>query len=102
MLRALCSLVRDGKLMCLGYGVYGRTEVSRLSGSPVLAARGGFIDAARQAPNKLGVQWEAMEFPRAYNEGRSTQIPVNPALKIKGRFTRRLKYQDTELHLERG
>jgi hypothetical protein len=35
-------------------------------------------------------------------KGHSTQIPVNPALKIKERFTRRLKYQDTELRLERG
>jgi hypothetical protein len=102
VLRALRSLVRDGKLVRLGYGVYGRAEVSRLSGRPMLTARGGFIDAARQALNKLGVKWEPTEFQRAYNEGRSTQIPVNPALKIKGRFARRLKYQDTELRLERG
>lgn len=59
---ALRSLGRDGKLMRLGYGVYGRTEVSRLSGSHVLAAHGRFIDAARQVLNKLGVQWEATEF----------------------------------------
>jgi len=102
VLRALCSLVRDGKLVRLGYGVYGRAEVSRLSGRPMLAARGGFIDAARQALDKLGVSWEPTDFQRAYNEGRSTQIPINPALRIKGRFARRLKYQDAELRLERG
>ena len=101
VLRALRSLMRDGKLVRLGYGVYGRAEVSRLSGRPMLAARGGFIDAARQALDKLGVPWEPTEFQRAYNEGRSTQIPVNPALKVKGRFARRLKYQDAELRLER-
>lgn len=101
VLRALRTLVRDGKLVRLGYGVYGRAEVSRLSGRPMLAARGGFIDAVRQALDKLGVPWEATEFQRAYNEGRSTQVPVNPALKIKGRFARRLKYQDAELRLER-
>lgn len=101
VLRALRSLVRGGKLVRLGYGVYGRAEVSRLSGRPMLAARGGFIDAARQALDKLGVSWEPTEFQRAYNEGRSTQIPVNPALRIKGRFSRRLKYQDAELRLER-
>lgn len=101
VLRALRTLVRDGKLVRLGYGVYGRAEVSRLSGRPMLAARGGFIDAARQALDKLGVSWEATEYQRAYNEGRSTQVPVNPALKVKGRFARRLKYQDAELRLER-
>ncbi len=101
VLRALRGMVRDGKLVRLGYGVYGRAETSRLSGEPILAARGGFIGAARQALDKLGVAWEPTEFERAYNEGRSTQVPVNPALRVKGRFARRLSYQDAELRLER-
>jgi Family of unknown function (DUF6088) len=101
VLRALRRMVRDGELVRLGYGVYGRAETSQLSGQPMLAARGGFIDAARQALNKLGVEWEPTEFQKAYNEGRSTQVPVNPAVRVKGRISRRLKYQDTELRLER-
>lgn len=101
VLRALRGLVGEGRLVRLGYGVYGRAEKSQLSGQPMLAARGGFIDAARQALDKLGVAWEPTEFQRAYNEGRSTQVPVNPAVRVKGRFARRLKYQDTELRLER-
>jgi hypothetical protein len=67
----------------------------------VLAAQGGFIGVARQALDKLGVRWAPTEFERAYNEGRSTQVPVNPAVRVRGRFTRRLHYQDTELRLER-
>ena len=101
VLRALRGMVRDGQLVRLGYGVYGRAETSWLSGEPMLAARGGFIDAARQALDKLGVEWEPTQFQRAYNEGRSTQVPVNPAVRVKGRFVRRLRYQDTELRLER-
>ena len=101
VLRALRGLVRDGRLVRLGYGVYGRAETSRLSGKPMLAAAGGFIGAARQALDKLGVPWEPTDAQRAYNEGRSTQVPVNPAVRVKGRISRRLKYQDTELRLER-
>jgi hypothetical protein len=101
VLRALRGMVRDGELVRLGYGVYGRAEISRLSGKPMLAAQGGFIDAARQALDKLGVQWEMTEFQRAYNEGRSTQVPINPAVRVKGRFARHLRYQDAELQLER-
>jgi hypothetical protein len=101
VLRALRGLTRDGRLVRLGYGVYGRAETSRLSGQPVLAARGGFIDAARQALDKLGVRWEPTEFERAYNEGRSTEVPVNPAVRVLSRFARRLRYQDTELRVER-
>jgi Family of unknown function (DUF6088) len=101
VLRALRGLVREWHLVRLGYGVYGRAETSQLSGEPMLAARGGFVDAARQALNKLGVPWEPTEFQRAYNEGLSTQVPVNPAVRVKNRFARRLRYQDTELRLER-
>jgi hypothetical protein len=28
-------------------------------------------------------------------------VPVNPAVQVKGRFVRRLRYQDAELRLER-
>ena len=101
VLRALRGLVRDGRLVRLGYGVYGRAETSRLSGEPMLAATGGFIGAARQALDKLGVAWEPTDAQRAYNEGRTTQVPVNPAVRVKGRFARHLRYQDTELRLER-
>lgn len=101
VLRALRGLTRDGRLVRLGYGVYGRAETSQLSGQPTLAARGGFIDAAHQALDKLGVPWELTEWELAYNEGRLTQVPVNPVVRVKGRFARRLSYQDTELRVER-
>lgn len=101
VLRALRGLVREGELVRLGYGVYGRAAKSKLTGRPILAAPGGFIDAARQALTKLGVAWELTDFQRAYNEGHSTQVPINPAVRVKGRFARHLRYQDSELRLER-
>jgi hypothetical protein len=101
VLRALRGLVCDGQLVKLGYGVYGRAIVSRLSGKPILNSPLGFAGVTRQALNKLGVQWEPTEAERAYNDGRSTQIPVNPVLRVKGRFSRSLRYGDTVLTLER-
>ena len=101
VLRALRGLVRDGRLMRLGYGVYGRAIVSRLSGEPMLYSANGFIGVARQALDKLGVRWEPTAAERAYNEGRSTQVPVNPVVRVKGRFSRQLRYGKTELVLER-
>lgn len=97
VLRALRGLVRDGKLVRLGYGVYGRAIVSRLSGEALLYSPGGFRSASREALTKLGVKWEPTESERAYNEGRSTQIPFNPVLRVKGRFSRRLRDKDLEL-----
>jgi len=101
VLRAFRRMVQSGQLVRLGYGVYGRAMLSRLSGEPMLKSPSGFAGAARQALNKLGVQWEPTDSERAYNEGRSTQIPVNPAVRVKGRFSRKLQYQGTELIVER-
>lgn len=100
VLRALRGLVRQGRLVRLGYGVYGRAMTSGLTGQPILYSPAGFVGATRQALTKLGVQWESTDAERAYNEGRSTQIPVNPAVRVKGRFSRRLREGDRELIIE--
>jgi hypothetical protein len=102
VLRALAKTVAEGKLIRLGYGVYARAELSPLSGQPMLAARQGFLDASRQALTKLGVAWEPAKWERAYNEGRSSQVPMNAAVRIKDRrFARRLSYRGTALVVER-
>ena len=102
VLRALAKTVAAGRLVRLGYGVYARAEPSPLSGLPMLVARQGFLDASRQALTKLGVSWEPGEWEQAYNAGRSTQIPVNAAVRIKNRkFARRLSYRGKPLVVER-
>jgi Family of unknown function (DUF6088) len=88
VLRALRTLVQEQQLVKLGYGVYARALVSRLTGKPLLNA--SFLGSVKQVLNKLGVTWEPTKFQNAYNEGRSTQVPVNPILRIKGRFSRKL------------
>lgn len=102
VLRALRGLTEEGALIRLGYGLYGRAEVSSLTGQPMLAAAGGFIDAARQALDSLGVEWELTDTQRAYNDGSSTQVPVNPAVRIPGsRFQRKIRYRNLELRIDR-
>ena len=101
VLRVLRVLVREKRLVRLGYGVYGRAIVSRLSGDPILYSQSGFIGAARQALTKLGVDWEPSEAETEYNEGRSTQVPVNPVVRVNGRFSRRLSDGKQELVLAR-
>ena len=99
VLRVLRTLVQERRLVRLGYGVYGRAIVSSLSGDPVPFAQNGFQGAVRQALTKLGVAWEPTEAEIAYNEGRSTQVPVNPVVRVKGRFSRRLFDGNRELVL---
>jgi hypothetical protein len=101
ILRVLRILVREKRLVRLGYGVYGRAVISRLSGEPILYSRNGLLGAARQALRKLGVKWEPTGAQRAYDEGRSTQMPVNPVVRVRGRFSRRLGDGNLELVIVR-
>jgi hypothetical protein len=102
VLRALRKLVDEGKLIRLGYGVYARAEISSLTRQPMLYSPSGFNGVARQALTKLGVKWEPTEAERAYNERRSTQVPVNPVVRLRGgRFARKLRYKSMELAFER-
>ena len=52
VLRVVRALVQEKRLVRLGYGVYGRAVVSRLSGDPVLFAQTDFKGRyARRLPN---------------------------------------------------
>jgi hypothetical protein len=102
VLRALRELTDAGRLIRIGYGVYDRAEISPLTGRPMLAARGGLTGAAREALTNLGVAWDLTEWERAYNEGRSTQVPLNPAGHLtKGCLSRRFGHAGMPLRIER-
>jgi hypothetical protein len=101
VLRALRELTDNGKLIRLGYGVYGRAEISPLTNKPMLAGD-GFGPVSRQVLDKLRVPWEPTTAERDYNEGRSTQVPMTPRVRLRNsRFSRKLRYNTMELTIER-
>ena len=67
----------------------------------IVGYQDGFIGAARTALTKLGVHWEPTESEIAYQEGRTSEIPAAPAVRIRRRFSRRLSFGQTELVVER-
>lgn len=97
ILRALRKQTELGRLVKLGYGVYAKARPNNLTGQPMIAAPGGFTQVAREALEKLGVSWQPSEAEKAYNEGRSTQIPATPMVKVNDRFARKLAYRNTAL-----
>ncbi|MBH1432440.1 hypothetical protein I5U42_14145 [Stenotrophomonas maltophilia] len=101
VIRALRALVEERMLLRLGKGVYAKARPSSLSDKAVLANPGGFLFVAMQALERLGVRAELTDAQIAFAEGRSTQMPVNPVLKVKGRFSRKLRYGKSELIIER-
>lgn len=100
VIRALRKLVGERKLLRLGKGVYAKARPSNLSGRAVLANPAGFLPVAQQALERLGVEWEPTQAQRDFAANRTTQIPVNPVVKIKGRFARKLRYGSNELVVE--
>lgn len=101
VLRALRALTEAGKLIRLGYGAYARAEISPVTRQPMLAGD-GFSAVSREVMDKLKVPWEPTDAERAYNEGRSTQVPMTPRVRLRGsRFSRKLGYKGMELTIER-
>jgi hypothetical protein len=102
VLRALRELTDEGKLIRLGYGTYARAEISPVTKQPMLAGD-GFGAVSRQVLDKLNIGWEPTATERAYNEGRSTQVPMTPRVRLRpgNRFSRKLRYKAMELAFER-
>ena len=101
--RCLRNLVRKGQLVRLGYGIYAKAKPSSITGKPMLAAKGGFAAASREALDRLRAVnrqfkgWEPSQAEKDYNAGRSTQVPANAPVRIKGRLFRNLSYNGLSL-----
>lgn len=96
--RALNTLVAKGRIAKLGYGIYVRLTYSELTGKNYLP--NGFISVAREALTRLNIRWDISEAEKAYNTGKSQQIPANPATKLLDRFRRTISYKGMELRFE--
>lgn len=96
--RALRQLVKKGKLIKIGYGVFAKTYYSArlnkclLNGNP----KNIFIEAL----SRLNVTWEFGKTDQDYHAGRFTQIPVFTSIKLKSRMRRELSCGDLKLRYE--
>jgi hypothetical protein len=82
--RALKVLVEDNELIKFGYGVYAKARKGKYIDMPVL--QGTFEGVCVEALNRLGIAWELGTAIKAYNEGKTQQVPVVFIVKLKDRF----------------
>lgn len=99
--RALRQLTSDGVLVKVGYGLYAKARPNRITGKPMLAAKGGFTQVAEEALSRLGVKWQPSRSVLDYQSG-STQIPANAEVIIFERFNRRIGTEKFELQMARA
>lgn len=98
--RALKKLVDAGVLVRLGVGIYAKAKPSVLSGLPIPV---GPVDVlASEALKKLCVANGPGRIAKAYNTGRSTQIPAGTVINNgRRRITRKIGFGGRFIQLER-
>jgi hypothetical protein len=99
--RALLNLIKKAKLIRIGYGLYAKARINRITGSPMLAAVGGFDQVAKEALDLLGVKWQPSLAEQNYNTGSTMQIPVNTQVIIKDKFNRTIGTDKFRLQVKR-
>lgn len=94
----LRDLVRGGTLVRIGQGLYARAEPSILDGQPA-PVKG--IGPLSEALGRLGIGTGPTRIERAYNEGRTTQVPTGRLMGVDRRVRRKLGYNGTTVSFER-
>jgi hypothetical protein len=97
--RALRALVRQGRLVRVGQGLYARAGRSITGGEPI-PARG--LEALREALGRVGIEtlWTRLE--RAYNAGETTQVSNGRVVGVTRRVRRKVGYGGMNLSFERA
>lgn len=97
--RALGKLVREGRLMKIGQGVYSRAVQSPL-GDTVVPPKG--IATLTEALDRLGIETAPSRLEQDYNTGRTTQVPTGRVVGVRRRVRRKLGYNGFALSFERA
>ena len=89
--RGLRNLVREGLLMKIGYGLYVRARVNRITGNLMPDNPAGADGVVIEVMEKLGVDYQFDELSNLNFSGNSTQIPAKVKITPKSaRFTRKI------------
>jgi hypothetical protein len=98
--RALRGLVRRGKLLKLGLGIYTRTSPSPISGNPTPMK--GLRALGIEALRRLGIETAPTRLEQDYNAGRTTQVPAGRVVAVRRRVRRKIGYNGISLSFERA
>lgn len=97
--RILRGLVKNGLLISLGYGTYARSKKSSVSG--IVVPERPLPELAKELLKKLGVKVVPSSAEKAYNSGKSTQVPTGRVIGVKGRIVRRIGYNGRYISFEK-
>jgi hypothetical protein len=82
--RAISRLVHQGTLVRLAPGMYAKARKSSITGESVPAGSPERI--IREAADRMGLRIKESKSLRAYNDGRSTQVPTGRRVVVEGKL----------------
>lgn len=97
--RILRGLVKRGRLVRIGQGLYARARPSLTGGEPV-PARG--LASLKEAPARVGIETVPTRFDQNYDAGRTTQVPTGRRVGVTRRVRRKIGYGGIFLSFERA
>ena len=97
--RGLLRLVRQGRLMKIGYGLYSRAVKSPLDDS-LIPPRG--LSTLREGLNRVGIETLPSRSVQDYNARRTTQVPTGRVVGVRRRVRRKIGYNGFILSFERA
>ncbi|MDD2325134.1 MAG: DUF6088 family protein [Alphaproteobacteria bacterium] len=97
--RVLLQLVRQGKLIKIGRGIYVRTKISSLDNKPALPK--SLNKLTLEAMRRLRIPTAFTKMERAYNAGETTQVPSGRVIGVRKRVRRRISFNGFSMGFER-
>jgi hypothetical protein len=97
--RALRQLVRQGRLLKIGYGLYSRAIKSPFD-DRLVPPRG--LSTLREALKRVGIETLPSRSLQDYNAGRTTQVPTGRVVGVRRRVRRKIGYNGIALSFERA
>jgi hypothetical protein len=97
--RGLRNLVREGRLLKLGHGIYTRAAKSPFTDKPV-PPKG--LRTMKEALTRLGIETMPTRMEQAYNARETTQVPTGRVVAVRGRVRRKIGYDGVFLSFERA
>lgn len=97
--RALRKLVRQGRLLKIGYGLYSRAIKSPFD-DRLVPPRG--LSTLKDALKRVGIETLPSRSLQDYNAGRTTQVPTGRVVGVRRRVRRKIGYNGINLSFERA
>ncbi len=96
--RVLRGLVRNGRLLRIGQGIYTRATPALSDGRPVPLK--GLRSLAAEALQRVGIETAPTRLEQAYNAGQTTQVPAGRVVGVRKRVRRKIGYDGIYVSFE--